>query len=207
MKRFIPNFFIPATLLALTVFVSCSDDDSDDDQPSAITYPRTLGFSSITDYEFMMWTNSAEVSTAGLSLEDYIDSTDFYDLSAASYEASGTLTFTVDSIFGSDDDGQPLGFPYFISNDSLYAVQSFINGPDTITENIYLGIGGPTGIVLNQGYLQYVENDQNGSSTTSILQQGHYTLVLALDDLGLNSVAEIEAGDTLIIVNQNVNFY
>jgi hypothetical protein len=194
-------------VFSIAVITSCSDDEGDIDQTASISFPNTISFSSITDYEFMMWTNSAEISTAGLSLENYIDSEDFYELSAASYKATGPITFTEDSIFLNTESGNEEGYPYFISNDSLYVVVAFINSPDTVIENSFLGIGGPTGVVINQGYLQYVENDQNGASTTSILQSGHFTLVNALDDLGLNSVGEIEAGDTLIIVNQNVNFF
>lgn len=204
MKSINKSLFAVIALFALVVFQSCSDDDESND-PTTATFPSTISFSSITNFEFMMWTNGAEISTAGLSLEDYIDEEDFYDLSAEAYKANGSITFTQDSIFGNDVSGT-VAFPYYISNDSIYAVISFVNGTDTISENSFIGIGGPGGVVNNQGYLQYLDTDQNGSSTTSILQSGHFTLGLALDELGLTSVGEIEEGDTLIIVNQDVQF-
>ena len=209
MKK-IHKLLLFATALLLFPFLqSCNDDDDNSGGgPSAITYPHTISFSHFENVEFKMWTNGAEVNTTGLNFFDFVeDDEDSLYLSSGYFESSPGLTFTEDSVFSTGPDGSIEMYPYFISNDSVFAVVEYTFF-DTIVDT-FLGLGSPAHLRLVHGFSQYCDLT-DGEPTmifcSSNLQTEFQSLEFAMDEYGISSLEEIEQGDTLLISNRFVHF-
>ena len=212
MKKINQFLLFGTALLFLPLLQSCEDDDDNPgDGPTAITYPHTIVFSHFENVDFEMWTNGAEVNTSGLDFFDFLDEEDEEGslLYAEYYQSNPGLTFTEDSIFTADVDSLIVGFPYFISNDSVYWQVESVFGSDTISYNAFLGLGSAAQLKLVQGFSQFC-NIYVGEFTiidcNSNLQQEFQTLESAMDEYGISSLENIQEGDTLIINNRYV-FY
>lgn len=185
-------------IIAMIVLQSCSDDDDSDYVEPAINFPNTVGFTNITNIDFYMWTNGAEVNTDGLSLQNYLDEEDYNDLQPSAFEGE-IFTFTNDSVVVGSMDTET--YPYFTSNDTIFV--SIGPDPDDV---FFLGIGSPLGFSTPYGLVSYCDVDGQSTSCTSIQSQMKYDFDSASEEMGINSINDIEAGDTLIVVNQTVNF-
>lgn len=195
--------FLILGIIGLGIVQSCSEDENSDPVPSP-TFPNTVTFSEITNTEFKMWTAGAEVNTAGLSVEDYIDSADYAQFSPAFYEAQPGLTFTEDSIF-IEEDGSITGYPYYISNDSIYLTSVFVYDEDTVSYTSLLGIGNTSGFAVHFGYYKLSMHSGSGDSFVSESNVIRYTFNSVAEESGIfNSIEDISASDTLIIYNQDI---
>lgn len=210
MKKFNSLFAFATALLFLPFLQSCNDDDDNSgDGPPTITYPHTVAFSHFENIDFKMWTNGAEVNTSGLNFIDFVeDEEDAYELSSEYYETIPGLTFTEDSVFSANPDSSIAGYPYFVSNDSIYTQIDGFFGSDTIV-NVFLGLGSPAHLKLVQGFTQFCNlyvGELTMISCGSNLHQKFHTLESALDEFGLATLQDIEEGDTLIVNNRYVHF-
>lgn len=195
---------ILSILLLTGIFIalhSCKDDDEQSNGPSTVTYPNTVTFSHITDADFRMWTNGTEVNTENLSIENYIDSSDYYEFTPERY-SQVTLTFTEDSIFGQNQDSIE-GYPYFISNDSIFVSTTVILFEDTLSLTPLLGIGDASAFELNRGYYSFTKTGEFLTLVKSNTQMGYFTFESAAEEDGrFAEESDIELNDTLIIFNQ-----
>jgi hypothetical protein len=184
-------------IIAMVALQSCSDDDDGDYVEPGINFPNTVAYTNITNVDFYMWTDGAEVNTAGLSLENYLDEDDYDDLQPSAFE-NEMYTFTNDSVYVGSDDSE--SYPYFLSNDSIFV--NIGTAPDDV---ILLGIGSPLGFSYPYGLVSYCDIDGQSTSCSSIQNQMHYDFDSASEAMGINSINDIQVGDTLIVVNQTVN--
>ena len=210
MKKFKHLFAFATALLFLPFLQSCNDDDDNSGNgPTPITYPHTIAFSHFENIDFKMWTNGAEVNTTGLNFIDFVedDEDDSY-LVAEYYQSMPGLTFTEDSLFSADPDSSIVGYPYFVSNDSVYLQIDGFFGSDTIV-NVFYGLGSPSHLMFVQGFTQFCNiyiGELTMISCSSNLHQKFHTLESALDEFGLTMLEDIEEGDTLIVNNRYVHF-
>lgn len=189
-------------VLCLGVLQSCSsDDDEDDNTPPSTTYPNTLTFSHIDNKEFKMWTNGEEVNTSNLNIQDFIDPEDYHDLSGDFYSSIPGITFTEDSVFAAFD-GEVEGYPYTISNDSIYSVFSW-EGEEL---KIFFAVGNQNQLYLPQSFYRVVVNQENMFYEISSLEPGHYTFDEVAYQLEMSSPADLHENDTLIIFNERVHY-
>lgn len=192
---------LAVALILLPFLQSCNDDDDSGSGPTPITYPNTITFSHFENIDFKMFTNGAEVNTDGMDFLDYVEDSVEATFMAAEYYESINVTFTEDSIFSTLADSLTEGYPYFISNDSIY---SQVDG----LGDVFMGLGSPTHLKLAQGFSQYCYTFNDGTMMWcgSTLMSEFKTLEWILDDWSITSIADIQEGDTLIISNRYVHY-
>ncbi len=191
-------------IIGLGLLQSCKDDNEDPTpSPSA---PNTLTFSNIDHTEFKMWTNGGEVNTNGLSIAAYMDSDEYNHITSEYYQSHAGFTFNNDSLF-SEMNGMIEGYPYHISNDSIYVTVSFpVEGQDPVTFDQYIAMGNTAAFYIPQSYFKTIINSGMFTVESSTLEVGHFTFDELAEETGLNSVADIQENDTLIIYNQRVHY-
>jgi|GEM_PF-2884114 len=206
MKEFSTIRYFIFLFLGISILTSCNEDD--DDPPTGTSFPITMTFSSITDTEFRMWTNGAEVNTANLNVQDFMDPDDWEFLRPEYYEdANPTFSFDEDSIFSTDPVNGLTGYPYEFRNDSLFITNQFIFDGDTTQFEQYLALGNLNQIVLNQGYYEIYISGENFSTRESGLDQFLYDIEDVEEDYGQGDIAtELGINDTLFIYNQRIIF-
>lgn len=203
--------FFTLLLLAFAVplFQSCDkDDDASKPNPSN-SGQKTLHFSEILNREFRMWTNGQEINTTGFDIADYIPAHRAYELSSEYYSINPELIFKNDSLFATDDDGDFYGFPYTISNDSIYIHTTwFTEDPDPIEISRLFGIGDTRKLYIPQSFFRYAEYPESGGhSILSSEDTGYITPNIISEQYELfNNVNDIMEGDTLIIINQRISY-
>jgi|SRR5690554_2316315 len=197
-------------LVALSIFVlqSCDKDDDAADLKPGKTPEITLHFSEISHREFRMWTNGQELNTSGFAIEDYLPAETAYQLSSEYYISNSELTFRNDSLF-SYDNGDLQGFPYTLSNDSIYihvTWPSDFGEPNVFT--ILFGIGDTQELYVPQSFFRYAEHYEGGGySILSLEDTGYFTPEWISEEYDLyDNTNEILEGDTLIIINQRISF-
>lgn len=193
--------------LGISILTSCNDDD-DDSPPSEISFPVTMTFSGVTDTEFRMWTNGAEISTENLNVQDFIDPEVWEYLRPEYYEdANTTFSFEEDSIFSTDPINGLTGYPYEFRNDSLFVTFLSVFDEDTTQVEQYLAVGNLNQIVLNQGYYEIHISGENFSIQESNLDQFLYDIEAVEEDYEQENIAsELGINDTLLIYNQQIVF-
>lgn len=206
MKLSLNTVFLFFGILSVSVLQSCSDDN-EDPNPNP-TAPNTLTYSHIDNVEFRMWNNGAEVNTDGLSIADYMKPEYYNSVSEEMFQARPGITFKGDSLF-SVEDGELSGFPYYISNDSIYWSLSFdIEGMDEpITFDQFIGIGNTTKLYLPQRYYRVAQHTGSSNTSYAILDYGHYSLDYVMAENGIfENVSDVQENDTIIIYNQRVHY-
>ena len=205
MKLSRTTIYLLLGIVSLGIMQSCSDDNENPSQnPSS---PSTLTFSNIDHIEFKMWTNGAEVNTDALSIADYMDPEDYNSISTDYYQSQAGITFKDDSLF-SEVDGLIVGYPYYISNDSIYLTVTYtIEGQEPFVFNQLFAMGNTTELYIPQSYYKVVDYSGTGSSEFSVLNIGHYSFADVADETGtFATVSDIQGNDTLIIYNQRANY-
>lgn len=210
MKKTNHYLLLLTVLLFLPFMQSCNDDNDDSaNDPTPITYPHTITFSHFENIEFKMWTNGAEVNTTGLDFLDFVvDDDDLSYLSSEYYQSGTLLTFTEDSVFGLTSlQGTIEGYPYAISNDSIYALEVY-SYPGASFGHLFLGLGSPSELRLPQSFAQFLYSFDDGNMTSfeSYKSREFQTLETALEEFDIPSVAYIEEGDTLFLNNRYVHY-
>jgi hypothetical protein len=208
MKKFISHLFIPTALLAMTVFVSCNDNDEEDDyqEPPTDTtpYPYTSEFAGTPSNTFAMYSNGDTVNTDTLDYNDFVDG-DVSGTFTDSAHSAISFTWTADSVFNGDN-----GFPYYVTNDSVFVEFSFVENGDTINADYLLGEGPPNNFTLTKSFAQYCDYDQDGvlsgCSTLSASSAQSLESVAESEDIPISSLEEILENDTLLIINQKVTY-
>ena len=206
MKLSFNTLFLFFGIISLGILQSCSDDN-DDPNPTP-TAPNTLTFSHIDNVEFKMWTDGAEVNTEGLSIEDYMKPDYYSAVSEENYQLRPGITFKGDSIF-SEEDGVIMGFPYHISNDSIYWTLTFdIDGMEQpITFDQFIGIGNANALYLPQSYYRVAEHTGTSNTRYAILDYGYYSFDYVMEENGIfESLNDIQENDTIIIYNQRAHY-
>lgn len=201
--------FFTLLLLALAVplFQSCDKDDDASDPKPTDSGQKTLNFVEIYDREFRMWTNGQEINTAGFDIADYLPSNHAYELSSAYHISNPELIFKNDSVHLTDD-GELYGYPYIISNDSIYIHFSWETEDQELNEFTSLfGIGNTQELYIPQSFFRHAEYESGGHSILSLKETGYFTPEKIAEEYELfNNVNDILEGDTLIIINQRISY-
>ena len=202
--------FFTLLLLAFAVplFQSCDkEDDASEPNPSN-SGQKTLNFSEISNREFRMWTNGQEINTTGFNIADYIPAKRAYELSSGYYNSNPELIFKNDSLFFKED-GDFQGYPYTISNDSIYMHIIWpIEDEDPIEFTSFFGIGNTQQLYIPQSFFRYAEYTENeGHSILSVEDTGYMTPDIISEQYELfDNVNDIMQGDTLILINQRISY-
>lgn len=186
---------------ALGILTACNDDDAGNAPPGQ-TYPTSLSYHSITDTELMLWVGGDEINTEGMTASELFDAW-VWELMDESYWEGNTLVFYSDSVFSPD---LSEGAPYYFSNDSLFALASFISGADTLESFQFIGTGDLNEFRIDQGTASHCTSFGWGSNCDGFGGNKYLTLQDALQEFTINSVGEMGANDSLIVYNQKVVF-
>jgi hypothetical protein len=191
--------------LGLSILTSCNEED--DNPPSETTFPVTLTFSGVTDTEFRMWTNGAEVNTDNLNVQDFMNIDDWAELSPEYFNQIGiALTFDQDSIYGINDFGENENYEYFFRNDSLFLDVELIFFEDTIQE-VYFATGNLMELSLNKGYYELCIGSEFITTCQSQQNQAFFEITTIEEESETDSLIDfLDENDTLLIYNQRVLF-
>lgn len=208
MKNYKQTLFLGLAVLSMSIFSACSDDDETEVCPPGIAYPTSLAFSDFEQLSFRMWTNGKEVNTSDLDFNDYLDESAAVRFTADEFNYY-TYTFTPDSIFYVVDGNNIEGVPYFTSNDSIIAIL-----PEDLNEEndleFFFGEGSPVSVRQTTSYVHQCDVDDDGDLLICYYHEGNewqtIESISELDEVLFESLDDIQLGDTLIIVNQYVNF-
>lgn len=134
---------------------------------------------------------------------DFVEDQDDRYLMTAEFYESYDLTFTEDSIFSISQTGLIEAYPYFASNDSLYAQSDFFG-------DVFMGLGSPAYLRSVEGFARYSSTFSGGDmtieSSESLIEQKFHTFETLPEHWEISSLQDIKAGDTLIVNNRYVHF-